>query len=79
MILRFLAGCLLALSLVALMQSFDTPRAYSADGTPQRVSGLTVAQRQANRQKPLLQRPNRPGHIYGNTMRRIFNRRGRRG
>lgn len=31
--------------------------------------------REAIRSLPLLERPNRPGHIYGNTVRRIYHRR----
>lgn len=31
-----------------------------------------AAERQAIRQTPLLMRPNRPGHIYGNTVRRLY-------
>ncbi|UUO06445.1 hypothetical protein M4951_24245 [Blastopirellula sp. J2-11] len=31
----------------------------------------TEAQRQAIRAQPLLVRPNRPGHFYGNTVRRV--------
>ena len=38
-----------------------------------------VAQRQAIRSMPLLSRPNRPGHVYGNNVRRIYHlRSGRR-
>ncbi|MGO8751302.1 MAG: hypothetical protein ACLQNE_35590 [Thermoguttaceae bacterium] len=32
-----------------------------------------AAQRQEIRQTPLLERPNRPGHFYGNTVRRLRN------
>jgi len=32
--------------------------------------------RQAIRNTPLLERPNRPGHFYGNTVRRVNERRG---
>ncbi|MCC9606997.1 hypothetical protein LOC68_15045 [Blastopirellula sp. JC732] len=31
----------------------------------------TEAQREVIRAQPLLQRPNRPGHVYGNTVRRV--------
>jgi hypothetical protein len=31
-----------------------------------------AAQRQAIREMPLLMRPNRPGHFYGNTVRRLY-------
>lgn len=31
-----------------------------------------AAERQAIRQMPLLMRPNRPGHFYGNTVRRLY-------
>jgi hypothetical protein len=42
-----------------------------AEGPRQRA-----AVRQAIRDTPLLERPNRPGHFYGNTVRRITERRG---
>ena len=35
------------------------------------ASAYTSAQRAAIRSMPLEQRPNRPGHVYGNTVRRI--------
>ena len=35
--------------------------------------------RQAIRSTPLLERPNRPGHFYGNTVRRAVERRAERG
>ena len=35
-----------------------------------------AAVREAIRNTPLLERPNRPGHFYGNTVRRITERRG---
>jgi len=49
--------------------------------------GTTVYQTASNayltreqiRQMPLLERPNRPGHFYGNTVRRIHGRRVGRG
>lgn len=31
--------------------------------------------REAIRSMPLLERPNRPGHFYGNTVRRVYHRR----
>jgi len=37
------------------------------------------ATRQAIRATPLLERPNRPGHFYGNTVRRVNERRAERG
>lgn len=38
----------------------------------------TEAQREQIRSQPLLHRPNRPGHFYGNTVRRVHHWRGGR-
>lgn len=35
------------------------------------VITTTDAQREAIRSQPMLVRPNRPGHFYGNTVRRV--------
>lgn len=35
------------------------------------ASAYTSAQRAAIRSMPIEQRPNRPGHVYGNTVRRL--------
>jgi hypothetical protein len=43
----------------------------TAEGPRERAGG-----RQAIRNAPLLERPNRPGHFYGNTVRRVNERRG---
>jgi hypothetical protein len=43
----------------------------TAEGPRERAGG-----RQAIRSTPLLERPNRPGHFYGNTVRRVNERRG---
>jgi hypothetical protein len=36
-----------------------------------KASAYTAAQRAAIRSMPIEQRPNRPGHFYGNTVRRL--------
>lgn len=43
------------------------------------VTGVTAQEREAIRQTPLLERPNRPGHFYGNTVRWLHDRRTPRG
>lgn len=35
-------------------------------------AAVRTLDRQAIRQMPLLMRPNRPGHFYGNTVRRLY-------
>jgi hypothetical protein len=56
----------LAVAAPALAGSpMPTPYAF------QTQSQMRAAQREAIRQLPLLQRPNRPGHFYGNTVRRL--------
>ena len=47
-----------------------TAEAGSAPAVPQDRAAL----RQTIRNTPLLERPNRPGHFYGNTVRRINER-----
>lgn len=44
----------------------------SVSATERATAGLTRAQ---IRQMPLLERPNRPGHFYGNTVRWLHERR----
>jgi hypothetical protein len=41
-------------------------------------SANTTLSRQEIRQMPITERPSRPGHFYGNTVRRLHHRRGGR-
>lgn len=51
--------------------------ALSLSVLPQAVSAVTPAyERQMIQQMHILDRPNRPGHFYGNTVRRIYGRTG---
>ena len=52
--------------------SASEPVQKSTTVYPAAKSYLTAEQ---IRQMPLLERPNRPGHFYGNTVRRIYYRR----
>lgn len=45
--------------------------AVAPDGVVMSPALTPTSQRQAIRQMPLLMRPNRPGHFYGNTVRRL--------
>jgi len=68
--------CLFVCTVVAAM--LVLPQAASAAGG--RTAALATARsqaayREAIRQTPLLMRPNRPGHFYGNTVRRMHARR----
>jgi len=47
--------------------------------TVQQRASVSYSTRQQIRQLPILARPNRPGHFYGNTVRRIYHRRMSRG
>lgn len=49
--------------------------AASRSTTVYQTNASTYLTPQQIRQMPLLQRPNRPGHFYGNTVRRIHQRR----
>ncbi len=66
---------------VALSTMSSTSSAMQqGNNTAQPMAAASVAQqRETIRQMPLLERPNRPGHFYGNTVRRIHDRRMRRG
>ena len=72
----YLTVCLFLLTAVSLSQaSAATP----AGTNPRPVTRATTLSPQAIRQMPLLERPNRPGHFYGNTVRALnYGRRGRR-
>jgi hypothetical protein len=43
---------------------------------PGPVSAATASSRAAIKSMPITERPNRVGHFYGNTVRRVHNRRG---
>jgi hypothetical protein len=70
MILRYLVPSLLALALFALPGSSQSAKAFSPTDVPETsISQSRAAYRQAIRNTPLMQRPNRPGHFIGNTLR----------
>ena len=75
MIRRYLTICLLFAAISLIPQLNDT-----AQARPMRSSMQAQASRDAAiRRMPLLQRPNRPGHFIGNTIRNNARRsRGRR-
>lgn len=59
---------ILAAALGAGLWSFAAGRSEASE----RLAGSPrPAQRQAIRQTPILERPNRAGHVYGNTVRRL--------
>ena len=67
-----------------IIATFVAPGCVSAAGVPTtqapsaNVLSLTGAtRREAIRSMPLLERPNRPGHFYGNTVRWLNSRRTR--
>ncbi len=76
MLRRYLMLCCVAAA------TFTLPSCASAVG-PQTVGPVNAplstlpaaARREAIRRMPLLMRPNRPGHFYGNTVRRMHARR----
>ena len=69
-----------AIASFVLVAMFATPEPVPAEQTTPafRASTATVssnaAYRQVIRQTPILQRPDRPGHFYGNTVRRRHRR-----
>ena len=68
---HLLAGAVLA---VLFVLPSSNAVAGSNDSTKTTVM-INTSQREAIHQMPLLQRPDRPGHFYGNTVRRIYRRR----
>lgn len=75
--------CLLAgtlgIALYAGAQSVSATEPVKQSGSRPVVSNVTPQDREAIRQTPLLERPNRPGHFYGNTVRWLHDRRASRG
>lgn len=61
-------GVAIALFVTLVMMVPAAPRAAATDGL---LKVYTAAEREAIRQMPLEKRPNRIGHVYGNTIRRI--------
>lgn len=59
---------ILILPAVAAAKPAAGPSSQRAVPTPTAPNSLN---REAIRQMPLLERPDRPGHIYGNTVRRM--------
>jgi len=75
MICRFLTACFLASSLLTVAQPASAASTGSNGRTMSSVMRSRAAYRQAIRRFPLLARPDRPGHFYGNTVRRIYRQR----
>jgi hypothetical protein len=73
MSVRYLTGGLFAAILCAATWA-SAANVKGTDQTPAPATNATTT-RQAIRDMPLLERPNRPGHFYGNTVRRIHDRR----
>ncbi len=76
MMLRCMFVCLL---LLALFCGAPSPASAATVRTIVRPIAVSIqsrsAQRAAIRRMPLLMRPDRPGHFYGNSVRRIHRRR----
>jgi hypothetical protein len=76
MLRRYLMICCVAAATLAIPSCASAvgPRTVGPANAP--LSSMSgAAQREAIRQMPLLMRPNRPGHFYGNTVRRMHARR----
>lgn len=70
--------CLRVCLFVVLIFAVPPPAAAteaSAGRATETTAATRAAEREAIRQTPILQRPSRPGHFYGNTVRRIHRRR----
>ena len=74
MIRRYLSVCLLLGAISLIAQFSNSAEAQSGSDRPVQ---RTVSRNQSISQTPLLQRPNRPGHFIGNTIRNNYHRRSR--
>ncbi len=71
---RFLVSGLVGLGVCAGLLLFANVSSAEVRATAGRMDrSARAAQRQEIRQTPLLECPNRPGHFYGNTVRRLNN------
>jgi hypothetical protein len=71
---RFLvAGCAGLAACAGLLLFASVSQAETAAPAARPNVMERAVQRQEIRQTPLLERPNRPGHFYGNTVRRLRN------
>lgn len=69
-----LAG-LIGIALWAIPSAVSAMEQSGSNGSRPVVTGVTAQDRESIRQTPLLERPNRPGHFYGNTVRWLHDRR----
>lgn len=72
-----LFAALLGIAFWAGSESAVAMQANNSVGTRPVASKVTPQERETIRQTPLLERPNRPGHFYGNTVRWLHDRRAR--
>ncbi len=68
MLVRFFYA---ALPMLALGVGFWAMSGSEAEASSRAATNSNAAYRQAIRQTPILERPSRPGHFYGNTVRRL--------
>jgi len=68
-----------ALLMITLGLGFWAISGSRADASGRAENNPNAAYRQAVRQTPILERPSRPGHLYGNTVRRLNGVRSTRG
>lgn len=71
---RELLGGLVVLLIVTIAWSLSVGSTRTSQDPAQVVARASKPQRQAIKQMPILQRPSRPGHFYGNTVRRRYSR-----
>jgi len=60
-----------ALPILALGLGYWAISGSEAEASGRANTNSNAAYRQAIRQTPILERPSRPGHFYGNTVRRL--------
>lgn len=72
---RFVIACLFAVSTLVISQPAHAVSVRTVGRTISSTVRSRAADRQAIRRLPIQMRPDRPGHFYGNTVRRIHRQR----
>ena len=70
MVRRYLFTCIAVAALFVLPQTVSTANGQTPLFPAPINAPIQAAHREAIRQMPILNRPSRPGHFYGNTVRR---------
>ena len=76
---RKVTGSMLILLILTVVGLFSIGPKLSSSGSSSVAIRAATLSRQAIKQMPILERPSRPGHVYGNAVRRRYSRQVHRG